>query len=391
MTPDATHIDHRDWMLRSIDLAIGGRGRVEPNPMVGCVIVKDNRVIGQGRHEVFGGPHAEPMALDACSESPAGATAYVTLEPCVHTNKKTPPCVPRLIAAGLARVVVGCVDPNPPVAGAGIAALRNSGIAVETGLLEEHCRQLNAPYFATTAHHRPYVTLKWAQSADGAVAGANGRPIPITADAANRAVHALRGRCDAILIGGQTATGDDPLLTARLVPPLRIPLRSVLSAKLCLSPDSRLAQSTDSGPVLVYCTQSSLDGNRARALMLERQRVEVQALPSDEHGRIPLPAALDDLHRRSVTHLLIEPGPALAAGFLAANLADRVWVFHSPKRIDDPTAPRAAAVPFAPTARLQLGADLLTEHLNPRSPVFFANDPSPDLRLLQLEAHGSNS
>ena len=383
MTRSATDIDERDWMRRAIDLAIGGRGRVEPNPLVGCIIVKNNRVIGQARHEQFGGPHAEPLALAACVESPAGATAYVTLEPCAHTNKKTPPCVPKLIEAGLARVVVGCIDPNPAVVGAGIAALRNAGITVDTGLLEDRCRQLNAPFFATTLHHRPYVTLKWAQTADGAVAGPHGRPIRITEDAAQRAVHALRGRCDAILIGGQTAASDDPLLTPRLVPPLRTPIRVVLSANLRLTPESRLANSTDSGPVLVYTTDGGLDRIRWTVLTLESQGVEICAFRADSDGLIPLAKVLENLHSRSVTHLLIEPGPQLAAHFFTAGLVDRVWVFQSPTRVDDPTAPRAVAVPFPATARTSLGDDELIEYLNPASPVFFANDPSSDFRMRQ--------
>jgi len=378
-----TELDDRDWMRRAMDLARGGRGRVEPNPMVGCVIVKNNRMIGQGRHEHFGGPHAEPTALANCTESPAGATAYATLEPCVHTNKKTPPCVPTLIEAGIARVVVGCVDPNPDVAGKGIDALRNAGITVDTGVLEAHCRQLNAAFFATTLHHRPYVTLKWAQTADGAVAGPHGRPIRITKDIAQRAMHGLRGRCDAILIGGETARHDNPMLTPRYVPPLRMPIRAVLSGKVRLEPESRLARSTDVGPVVVYCTQAEVDRNdQSRATILARQHVELHALPTNETGQISLGAVLDDLHRRRVTHLMVEAGPALAAHFFAAGLVDRVWVFRSARRIDDLTAPRAVDVPYPETARTMLGDDELVEYLNPASPVFFSNDRSSDFRLL---------
>src|SRR5688572_7958326 len=146
-------------MRRAIRLAMNGRGRVEPNPMVGCVIVKNGRVIGEGYHAQFGGPHAEPAALAACTESPAGATAYVTLEPCCHTNKKTPPCTPRLIEAKVARVVVGTLDPNPNVNGKGLAILRIAGIAVIGPLLEAPAKQLIAPFLATVNQHRPYVTM----------------------------------------------------------------------------------------------------------------------------------------------------------------------------------------------------------------------------------------
>src|SRR3954453_3729783 len=150
-----------DFMRRALPLAMNGRGRVEPNPMVGCVIVKNGRVIGEGYHAQFGGPHAEPTALANCAESPAGATAYVTLEPCCHTNKKTPPCVPALIEARLARVVSGSVDPNPDVNGQGLDQLRAAGIHVTQGVLEESCKQLLAPFIARVVYDRPYVTLKW--------------------------------------------------------------------------------------------------------------------------------------------------------------------------------------------------------------------------------------
>src|SRR6188472_1364396 len=163
--PETPEIDQQ-FMRRAIRLAMNGRGRVEPNPMVGCVIVsKDGRVIGEGYHQEFGGPHAEPNALASCTESPAGATAYVTLEPCCHTNKKTPPCAPRVIEAGIARVVVGCLDPNPEVDGKGVAMLRAAGVRVDGPALEGEAKQLIAPFIARTRLGRPYVTLKWAETA----------------------------------------------------------------------------------------------------------------------------------------------------------------------------------------------------------------------------------
>src|SRR3954451_23545285 len=169
-----------DFMRRAIRLAMNGRGRVEPNPMVGCVIVKDGRVIGEGFHQQYGGPHAEPNALASCTESPAGGTAYVTLEPCCHTNKKTPPCAPRVIEAGIARVVVGCLDPNPEVDGKGVAMLRAAGVTVDGPVLEGEAKQLIAPFIARTRLGRPYVTLKWAQTADGKVAGPGGTRMQIS-------------------------------------------------------------------------------------------------------------------------------------------------------------------------------------------------------------------
>src|SRR4051794_4012540 len=177
-------------LRRAIRLAMNGRGRVEPNPMVGCVIVaRDGRVIGEGYHQQFGGPHAEPNALASCTESPQGATAYVTLEPCCHTNKKTPPCTPRLIGAKISRVVLGCLDPNPDVNGNGVRLLREAGVEVDGPLLEGEAKQLIAPFLARVNYKRPYVTLKWAESANGMVAGRMGRPVRITNSTSDRVVH----------------------------------------------------------------------------------------------------------------------------------------------------------------------------------------------------------
>ena len=151
-----------------------GRGGVEPNPMVGCVLAKRDRIIGEGYHARHGGPHAEPNALASCTESPSGATAYVTLEPCCHTNKLTPPCTPRLIAAGISRVVIGCLDPNPDVNGNGVRMLREAGITVDGPVLEASCKQLIAPFIKRVMGLGPYLTMKWAESADGKVAGPGG-------------------------------------------------------------------------------------------------------------------------------------------------------------------------------------------------------------------------
>src|SRR4051794_14532504 len=189
------------FMRRALRLAMNGRGLVEPNPMVACVLVKDGRVIGEGYHAKFGGPHAEPNALANCTESPEGATAYVTLEPCCHTNKKTPPCAPRLIEAKIGRVVIGCLDPNPAVNGKGLAVLREAGIRVDGPLLEPAANQLIAPFLAHVRHARPYVTLKWAESRNGKVAGRLGRRVKITNEVSDALVHVLRGRCDAIAVG----------------------------------------------------------------------------------------------------------------------------------------------------------------------------------------------
>ena len=369
-------------MRQAMELARRGRGRVEPNPMVGCVIVKAGRVIGQGYHAAFGEPHAEPIALAACQESPSGAAAIVTLEPCCHTNKKTPPCVPRLIAAGIGHVIVGTLDPNPAVSGNGIAQLRAAGIQVTLGILERPCRQLIAPWVAVTQLRRPYITLKWAESADGLVAGSLGRPVRISNPPASAAVHRLRSMCDGILVGINTVLADDPRLTARdIAIPRgmrpRLLTRIILDRNLRTPLTCRLVQSAGQWPVLVFCSLAASAGQEAEALRY--RQVMIQPVPLDGTGQLDLNYIMTSLVDRQMTHVLVECGPTLARAFMAANLADRAWVIRSPREIGEPDAPRAAAMPWPCSARRDLEGDNLTEHLNPASGAFFAAEASSDL------------
>jgi diaminohydroxyphosphoribosylaminopyrimidine deaminase/5-amino-6-(5-phosphoribosylamino)uracil reductase len=376
-------------MRRAIRLAMNGRGRVEPNPMVGCVLVKDGRVIGEGYHSQFGGPHAEPAALASCTESPEGSTAYVTLEPCCHTKKKTPPCTPRLIAAKVARVVIGCLDPNPDVDGKGVAMLRAAGIQVDGPFLENSAKQLIAPFLASVRHHRPYVTLKWAQSADGKVAGRMGERVKITNAASDRVVHQLRSRCDAIAVGTNTVMNDDPLLTARGVEgSRRQPIRVVLSNTLKVPTDSQLVRSARDVPVVVYCSIASAASNRQHGDALCAAGVEVVELP-DHESRFSFSDVLADLHRRNASYLLIEPGPTLTRYFLSRGQADRVWVFRSPKAIGTDGGLAISTAPhmqYPSTGQIHLDGHVLTEYLNPESEVFFAPDVSADFALANVAA-----
>jgi len=239
-------------MQRALELAARGRGFVEPNPLVGCVIESGGILIGEGWHKRFGGPHAEREAIAACTQSPAGATAYVTLEPCCHTNKKTPPCVPALIEAKIGRVVVACLDPNAQVSGNGVRQLQQAGIRVDIGPLESRAKQLNAAFFKMMLQRRPYVTLKWAQTADGKVAGPGGRRMQISNERSMRIVHELRAKCNAIMVGINTVLTDDPHLTARVENPPRIPLRVVLDSGLRMPLDSNLVRTARQTPVRVY-------------------------------------------------------------------------------------------------------------------------------------------
>jgi diaminohydroxyphosphoribosylaminopyrimidine deaminase / 5-amino-6-(5-phosphoribosylamino)uracil reductase len=374
-------------MRRAIRLAMNGRGRVEPNPMVAAVLVKDGRVIGEGFHTHFGGPHAEPAALAACAaagESPGGATAYVTLEPCCHTNKKTPPCVPALIDAGISRVVVGCVDPNPDVNGKSLDILRAAGVEVDVNVLEDPAKQLLAPFIATTVYERPYVTLKWAESADGKVAGRDGKPVQITNARATRVVHEMRARCDAVMVGIGTVLCDDPLLTARNVPQPRRIFRVVLDSQLRIPMESKLVRTArEPDRVVVYHDRRLAEAERERIRALSLEGVQPFMVERRFDG-LNLNEVLSTLAAFDVAHVLVESGPTLAQGFFdQQSLADRVWIFHSSKMIGEPTAPAGVPIPahFVKTGEVDLDGDRLSEYLNPNSPLFFAAEPSADLVL----------
>jgi diaminohydroxyphosphoribosylaminopyrimidine deaminase/5-amino-6-(5-phosphoribosylamino)uracil reductase len=356
-------------LRQAIRLAMNGRGLVEPNPMVGCVIVRNDRIIGQGFHQQFGHPHAEPNALDSCTESPEGATAYVTLEPCCHTDKKTPPCVPRLVAAKIDRVVVGCFDPNPKVNGNGIRQLREAGISVDAPVLEAECKQLIAPFIALTVVHKPYVTMKWAQSQDGKIAGPGGKRVQISNSRSTHLVQLLRSSCDAILVGINTVIADDPMLLPRGVPFLRQVHRLVLDRKLRIPVDSQLVRTAKVSQVDVYCDQPPKDPQWQE---LTRAGVKIWATDS---WRV----------NGNYTNVLVEPGRTLAASFFADNTVDRLWVIRSPMIIGDDTAPSAAEIPdhFIKTGELNLDGDVLFEYLNTRSSVYFAPEKSADLLLAE--------
>jgi diaminohydroxyphosphoribosylaminopyrimidine deaminase/5-amino-6-(5-phosphoribosylamino)uracil reductase len=376
--PDPISDAELQFLDRAVRLAMNGRGHVEPNPMVGCVIVKNGAIIGEGFHQKFGGPHAEPIALAACDELPAGATVYVTLEPCCHTNKKTPPCVPTLIAWGVSRVVVGCVDPNPQVSGRGIAQLREAGIQVDE-VNDPAARQLIAPYVARTIHHRPYITLKWAQSADGKVAGPGGHRVQISSQRSQKFIHALRARSDAILIGIGTAIADNPLLTARDILAARPLIRIILDSDLRLSIDSQLVRTIDRGKVAIFCSKEAADYSGTRT-PLAACGVEIHAVPSDAPGRLNLQSVIAEIGRMGVTHLIVEPGPTLAASFLKSGLWDRAWVIQSPKIIGDASAPSAAEMPGDAVGSVELEGDVLREYLNPES-TNAGNFASADITL----------
>jgi diaminohydroxyphosphoribosylaminopyrimidine deaminase / 5-amino-6-(5-phosphoribosylamino)uracil reductase len=378
-------INDVDLMRRCFALAINGRGRVEPNPIVGCVIVRGGEILAEGFHSINGGPHAEAVALEACGGIAEGATVYVNLEPCcAFEGKRTTGCAERLIAAKVKRVVIGSLDPNPKVAGRGGALLLEAGIEVGPAVLEAEAKQLNAAFFKRVMTGRPYVTLKWAQDAQGRIAGAGGQRVQISNAASMGVTHALRARCDAILVGINTVLADDPLLTARRVPVTRRLLRVVLDGSLRLPVESRLARTAGECSMVVFTKEDSIQkyGDRFRAL--RNLGVDVVGMGVDSFGRVSIEGVLDELGAaRGVTHLLVEPGVSLARAFLDRDLADRAWVFRSSeKKVDGEGCPTAVVLPWGCLSGVvNLDGDSLTEYLNPSGQAYFCCAVSADLAI----------
>ena len=357
--------DDAKWMAQALALAERGRGRVEPNPMVGCVIVKAGKLVGKGYHQRFGGPHAEPNALADAGAKAKGATVHVTLEPCAHYGK-TPPCVDALIAAQVAKVVLAVRDPFPETNGKGVRKLRRAGIEVLEGVMKEEAAALNAAFFKWVQTGRPLVTLKWAMSLDGKIATRTGDSKWITGEAARRYAHQLRSWNQAILVGVGTVLQDDPLLTCR-IPGGRDPIRVVVDSKLRTPLDSQLVTSTSEAPVIIVTLRSA---PKARRLKLERAGVEVVNVRS-KNKRVDLAALLDALGKRGISTLLVEGGSQVHGGFADAGLADRVAAFVAPKLIGGADAKPAVggsgpklmadSLPLESISWRPLGDDLLLE------------------------------
>jgi len=344
----------------ALQLAAKGRCRTHPNPMVGCVIVRDGQVVGSGFHRKAGEPHAEALALREAGERARGATVYVTLEPCAHYGR-TPPCANALVAAGVSRVVAAMVDPDPRVAGRGLERLRAAGISAEAGLMEAEARALNRAYLKLKATGRPLVILKWAMTLDGRIACASGHSRWVTGDTARAHVHQIREQVDAILVGSGTAAADDPELTARPVQPgplpgwmgtmeshadaephwvPRDPLRVVLDSRARLPLTARLLDpSLQKRPLpnrtLIATTPLA---NPAKLAALQETGAEVVLLPAEE-GRVPLKPLLDELGRRGIGTLLVEGGAQVHWSFLSQGLADYLMVYVAPKLVGGALAP----------------------------------------------------
>ncbi|HEU4683393.1 MAG TPA: bifunctional diaminohydroxyphosphoribosylaminopyrimidine deaminase/5-amino-6-(5-phosphoribosylamino)uracil reductase RibD [Nitrospira sp.] len=319
------------YMRAALRLAAKGRGTTSPNPMVGALVLNRGRIVGRGFHLRPGLPHAEILALNQAGKRARGATLYVTLEPCCHRNKRTPPCVPAVLQSGVRRVVVAMTDPNPAVRGRGLAALRRGGLRVQSGVAAEMAEALNKAYCHWVTMKRPFVTLKAGMTLDGQIATASGESRWITGMRARRDVHTLRAQTDAVMTGIGTVLTDDPSLNARTGPQLdrpaaRQPLRVVVDSRLRIPERARVLSQQRVAKTLLATTVSA---SSAKRRSLERRGIETVVLPAAE-GRVSLPALMKELGRRGVTSVLLEGGGELNAAMLRAKLVDRVRFYIAP-------------------------------------------------------------
>ena len=322
----ATERDQRH-LLRAIELAATARGHTSPNPLVGAVIVKGDRTIGEGFHLGAGEPHAERAALSACEADPAGATLYVSLEPCCHEGR-TPPCTDAIVEAGISRVVIASDDPSEKASGRSLGILRDEGIDVEVvdGEVADVARMLNQPFRKHARTGRPLVVFKSAMTLDGKVATRTGDSQWISGASSRARAHRWRAECDAVAVGIHTATHDDPLLTARIEGVSRQPHRVVFDSEASLAPDSQLVRSAGDVPVVLICSPAA---KRTHTDALANAGVEVVTVTgANEAARIH--AALDELGSRDIQSVLLEGGPHLAGVFLEAHEIDEVRMFIAP-------------------------------------------------------------
>lgn len=320
-------------MQSALKLAAKGIGAVEPNPAVGCIIVKAGQTIGQGYHKKFGGSHAEVNAIADCARlgvRPEGATMYVTLEPCCHVGK-TGPCTQAILDARIARVVAATRDPSAHASGQGLDQLRRAGVQVEVGVCEDEAKLLNAPFFKHAATGKCWVVLKWAQSIDGKLAyvDAPSERRWISNEQSRADAHRLRRRVGAIVVGINTVLADDPMLTPRPSKGKK-PIRVVLDSGLRIPLKSRLLRTTKTSPVLVYARKAAVEANARHVERIRKRGAEV--LVCEEAGEAPdLHFLLEQLSVRGVQQVLVEGGPRVLASFLREGLADEIRVYIAPK------------------------------------------------------------
>lgn len=318
--------DYR-YMARALTLARRGLYGTDPNPRVGCVLVRDGAIVGEGWHERAGEPHAEAIALEEAGKKARGAMTYVTLEPCCHYGR-TPPCTDALLKAGIARLVAAMPDPNPQVAGKGLAILRDAGIRVDCGLLETEARALNPGFIQRMTEGRPFIRIKLAMSLDGRTALASGESRWLTSEAARADVQRLRARSSAILTGSGTLLADNPSLNVRLPATTRQPVRVILDTTLQTPATAKTLHLP--GPVLICTAVADADAQSA----VRAVGADIAVLPRAERG-LDLHAVMDELTRRECNEVHVEAGPTLAGALLQADLADEIVIYIAPLLLGD--------------------------------------------------------
>ncbi len=315
-----------DYMKRALQLARKGLGKTSPNPMVGAIIVKDNQIIGKGYHHYYGGRHAEINAIQNARENADRATLYVTLEPCCY-HGKTPPCVDAIIHNNIRRVVIGTLDPNPLVNGKSVEILKQQGIEIRVGVLEEECRYLNEAHFKHMSTGIPLVTLKFAQTLDGRIATVTGKSRWISSEKFQRLVHKLRAINDAIMVGIDTVLADDPQLTVRLVKG-RNPTRVILDSRLRISADAKEVGNKEIAPTIIATTTRA---DEKKLSSLREMGIEALVIQEDESGEVDLRHLLSILGERGISSVLVEGGAGVITSLLRQNLVDKMVIAVAPK------------------------------------------------------------
>ena len=360
------------YMRKALNLARRGLGKTSPNPVVGALIIRDGGIIGQGYHRRYGGNHAEINAIRHAREDISGAALYVTLEPCCHHGKKTPPCLDVLLKHNLGRVVIGTMDPNPQINGRSIEVLRERGIETKVGVLSEECHRLNEVYFKYIQTGIPFVTVKFAQTLDGRIASVTGDSQWISSEPSLRLAHRLRSCHDAVLVGAGTVLTDDPQLTVRLVKG-RNPIRIVTDSRMRIPLSSKILRDQEIAPTII-ATTSQADSEKLSSL--KQMGIEILAVEEDREGNVDLRDLLQKLGQMNISSILVEGGATLITSLIRQQLVDKFVVILAPKimgkgidavgdlQITD--VERALRLSFAKTYRS--GEDLIIEARPERAP-----------------------
>lgn len=320
-----------EYMRRALELARKGEGHTSPNPMVGCVVVKDGRIISEGYHEKYGEFHAERNALTRCTEDTAGADLYVTLEPCCHQGK-TPPCTDIIIEKKIARVFVGSMDSNPLVAGKGVQILRDHGIYVETGILDAECRKLNEVFYHYIATKTPFVVMKYAMTLDGKIACATGDSKWVTGEIARTQVHRMRGRYRGIMVGIGTVLADDPMLNCRVeggVDPVRI----ICDSNLHIPTESQIVKTASDIETIVACSQEALESERKQEKIRRLKEAGIQIIGTEGAHGVNLVELMKKLGGQNIDSILLESGGTLNASALEDGIVNKVYAYIAGKLI----------------------------------------------------------